>query len=174
MYFVFICVFIFVFCIVGEDINVVYSIDEEILNGMYIGNVVMDFNFRFQMIESDFKILKFSFLLGESYVFMFIIDEILGNFYIVRVVDCEKLCFFIVVCKIFFEVFVKFIIRSFFIKIKFVIYIQDINDYFLVFLRSFMSLEIFEFIFIGNLFIIDGVKDVDISFNYILNFYMLE
>lgn len=141
---------------------------------MYIGNVVMDFNFRFQMIESDFKILKFSFLLGESYVFMFIINEILGNFYIVRVVDCEKLCFFIVVCKIFFEVFVKFIIRSFFIKIKFVIYIQDINDYFLVFLRSFMSLEIFEFIFIGNLFIIDGVKDVDISFNYILNFYMLE
>lgn len=174
MYFVFLCVFIFVLCIVGEDINVVYSIDEEILNGMYIGNVVMDFNFGFQMIESDFKILKFSFLLGESYVFMFIINEILGNFYIVRVVDCEKLCFFIVVCKIFFEVFVKFIIRSFFIKIKFVIYIQDINDYFLVFLRSFMSLEIFEFIFIGNLFIIDGVKDVDISFNYILNFYMLE
>lgn len=37
-----------------------------------------------------------------------------------------------------------------------------------------MSLEIFEFIFIGNLFIIDGVKDVDISFNYILNFYILE
>lgn len=75
------------------------------------------------MIKSDFEILMFSFLLGESYVFMFIIDEILGNFYIVRVVDCEKLCFFIVVCKIFFEVFVKFIIRSFFIKIKFVIYI---------------------------------------------------
>lgn len=47
MYFVFLCVFIIVLCIVGEDINVVYSIDEEILNGMYIGNVVMDFNFRF-------------------------------------------------------------------------------------------------------------------------------
>lgn len=174
MYSVFICVSIFASCIVGEDINVVYSIDEETPNGTYIGNVAMDSNLRSQMTESDFKTLKFSLLSGESYVSMFTINETLGNLYTARVVDREKLCPFTAVCKISFEASAKSTIRSFFTKIKLVIYIQDINDHSPVFPRSSMSLEIPESTLIGNSFTIDGAKDADTSPNYTLNSYTLE
>lgn len=174
MYSVFICVSIFASCIVGEDINVVYSIDEETPNGTYIGNVAMDSNLRSQMTKSDFETLKFSLLSGESYVSMFTINETLGNLYTARVVDREKLCPFTAVCKISFEASAKSTIRSFFTKIKLVIYIQDINDHSPVFPRSSMSLEIPESTLIGNSFTIDGAKDADTSPNYTLNSYTLE
>ncbi|XP_062580598.1 protocadherin beta-11-like [Saccostrea cucullata] len=154
--------------------EIIYSIDEEVPNGTYIGNVAMDSNLMSEMTPSDFRTLRYSLLSGDSYVSLFTINQTSGNLYTSQVVDRELVCRFSTVCKISFEAAAQSSIRSYFTKILLIIYIQDINDHSPVFPRSSMSLDIPESTLIGNSFTIDGAKDADTSPNYTLNTYTLE
>ncbi|XP_061164099.1 protocadherin beta-11-like [Saccostrea echinata] len=154
--------------------EIIYSIDEEVPNGTYIGNVAMDSNLMSEMTPSDFRTLRYSLLSGDSYVSLFTINQTSGNLYTSQVVDREQVCRFSTVCKISFEAAAQSSIRSYFTKILLIIYIQDINDHSPVFPRSSMSLNIPESTLIGNSFTIDGAKDADTSPNYTLNTYTLE
>ena len=170
-------VLIFIFCFAvgfGEEIRVVYSIDEEVPNGTYIGNVAMDSNLISQMTPSDFQTLRYSILSGDSFVSLFTINETSGNLYTAQVVDRERVCPFTPVCKVSIEASAKSSIRSYFTKIMLIVYIQDINDHSPKFPISSMSLEIPESTLIGNSFTIVGAKDADTSPNYTLNSYTLE
>ena len=170
-------VLILIFCFAvgfGEEIRVVYSIDEEVPNGTYIGNVAMDSNLISQMTPSDFQTLRYSILSGDSFVSLFTINETSGNLYTAQVVDRERVCPFTPVCKVSIEASAKSSIRSYFTKIMLIVYIQDINDHSPKFPRSSMSLEIPESTLIGNSFTIVGAKDADTSPNYTLNSYTLE
>lgn len=168
---VFISIFLLATC---HGREIIYSIEEEIPNGTYIGNVAMDSNLMSEMTPSDFRTLRYSILSGDSYVSLFTINQTSGNLYTAQVVDREQVCRFSTVCKISLEAAAQSSIRSFFTKILLTIYIQDINDHSPVFPRSSMRLDIPESTLIGNSFTIDGAKDADTSPNYTLNSYTLE
>lgn len=60
---------------------------------------------------------------------------------------------------------------SFFQKVFVFVYIDDVNDNYFVFDKLVIDLQILEFVFVGILIMIDGVRDADISDRYLFQSY---
>lgn len=60
---------------------------------------------------------------------------------------------------------------SFFQKVFVFVYIDDVNDNYFVFDKLVIDLQILEFVFVGILITIDGVRDADISDRYLFQSY---
>lgn len=151
----------FTFChIFHESEGVVYTVREEGMTDMFIGNIAKDYNFTSLMSEG--RSLRFSFLnQDDSHVSYFNISESTGDLFTVGVLDREKVCSTNALCSVLLEIAVTATKISFFEKVKVNVTIEDINDHTPKFPTSYEILSFSEASAIGTSFTIDGAVDPD-------------
>lgn len=141
---------------------VTYTVTEEGMPNMLIGNIEKDFNFTVYINEG--RSLRFSFLNQDQvHVSYFNISESTGDLLTVGILDRESVCDQPVQCSVILEIAVTSTKSSFFEKVKVNITIEDINDHAPKFSKPSEIISFSESSVIGTSFTIDGAVDPDSS-----------
>ncbi|XP_033743977.1 protocadherin beta-2-like isoform X1 [Pecten maximus] len=155
--------------------DIVYRVTEEQSGGMFIGNVALDSNLNLNLSESDYRTLRYSVLASttDNDHQYFTINQTTGNLYTSSLLDREVICPYTDQCKLDIEITAQSAITSYFKKLTIIVYIDDVNDHYPVFLKTSQSLTIPESVLPGTSFTVDGAKDADRSTNYGIQSYIL-
>ncbi|OWF37305.1 protocadherin-9-like [Mizuhopecten yessoensis] len=147
-----------------ETLSHTYTITEDLVGPVPLGNIAQDVNLSSQLSDSDdFSELRYSFLAQDHpHTFRFSIDEITSAITTNDKLDRDLICEFSPdSCELSLEVAAQSTIGVFFKKIQVTVVIEDLNDHAPSFDVGVFNLSISELSQIGREFTLDSAKDKD-------------
>ncbi|XP_076467837.1 protocadherin-7-like [Babylonia areolata] len=163
----------------GQDISVVYSLDEGLPAGTFVGNVAQDSNLRDLVgSEAEFRALTYSFLAGggggaggaRNY---FRLQNDSGILSTRRVLDREALCSFLQECRLSLRMAAQSSQSLFFRTLDVSVMVNDVNDNAPSFQPPSMNLAVLENADVGDLFQLTTAVDADAGANHSVRRYSL-
>ncbi|KAL8605279.1 hypothetical protein ACOMHN_031220 [Nucella lapillus] len=138
----------------GQDISLVYTIDEEKPQGTFVGDVAHDSNIRDLVgSEQEFRALTYRFLAeGSNITANFRLQGDSGDLTTKKVLDRESLCRFQKDCRLQLRLAAQSALGLFFKIIDVTVVLNDVNDNAPVFSPALTELTVFENADVGQLF----------------------
>ncbi|KAL8623554.1 hypothetical protein ACOMHN_051164 [Nucella lapillus] len=159
----------------GQDISVVYSLDEELPAGTFVGNIARDSNIRDLVgSQQEFRALTYSFLAeGSNFASNFRLRNDSGILSTRKVLDREALCSFRPECRLPLRLAAQSSQTLFFRIIDVGVMVRDVNDNAPFFQPPVVDLAVLENADVGDLFQLPTAVDADTGVNHSVQNYSL-
>ncbi|KAK7496601.1 hypothetical protein BaRGS_00012253 [Batillaria attramentaria] len=158
----------------GQDISLLYALQEEQAAGVFVGDVAQDSNIQNLGSEQELRDLTFRFLgEGGDAASNFRIDSSSGVLTTGVVLDRETLCRFQIECRLSFRLAAQSTLGLFFKIIDVAVMVNDVNDNSPIFTPDVTELTIMEDADFGDVFPLPNAIDADTGANNSVQYYSL-